>query len=225
MERLLNLRRLALATIGLLAATIVLDVVVIGFDAVEFSLLYDLMNGVEVPIGAIEASDARQATASAAGLVLLALTAAAFVAWFHAAYVIVERSCAARPRYTATWAIVAWFVPILNLVRPKQIADDLWKASTPPADPPSRRSRLLTQWWALWVVATVGDVAVARLSQASTTIEGMQSAALLHAVFLAFHVAAALWAIRFVRGLTQRQTSLAAGPSAAPEVAMATPAV
>lgn len=225
MERLLTLRRLALVTVGLLAATIVLDVVVIGFDAVEFWLLYDLMNGVEVPVGAIEASDARQATASAAGLALFAVTAAAFVAWFHAAYVVVERSCAARPRHSATWAIVAWFVPILNLVRPKQIADDLWKASTPPTEHTPRRSRLLTQWWALWVVATVGDVAVARLSRLSTTVEGMQSAALLHAVFLAVHVAAGLWAIRFVRGLTERQASLAAGPSAPPEVAMATPAV
>ena len=42
MERLATLRRLALATVCLLAATIVLDGDVLGFDAVEFSLLYAL---------------------------------------------------------------------------------------------------------------------------------------------------------------------------------------
>jgi hypothetical protein len=32
-------------------------------------------------------------------------------------------------RFTEGWAIGAWFVPFLNLVRPKQIIDDIWRGT------------------------------------------------------------------------------------------------
>jgi hypothetical protein len=34
-------------------------------------------------------------------------------------------------RWSAGWAIGAWFVPVLSLVRPKAILNDIWRASDP----------------------------------------------------------------------------------------------
>lgn len=228
MARLLTLRPLATLTVGLLAATIALDVVVIAFDAAEIVLLYDLMNGVEVPLASIEASDSRQAAAATAGLALFVATALAFVAWFHAANSRAEQT--GRLRHSATWSVVSWFVPFLNLVRPKQIADDLWAASDPvgagDADT-SARSRLVMQWWTLWLVATLGEIAVSRASHLASTADGLQSVAVLHASVLVVHVAAAVWAIRFVHALTRRLGGPAlsdAEGDALPDAAVVTPA-
>ena len=83
--------------------------------------------------GLARSSDHRQQIVNVVGFALLAVTAIAFIWWFHAAY----RNSAARGtwklRFTSRWAIGAWFVPILAFWRPKQIADDIWRASEPRA--------------------------------------------------------------------------------------------
>jgi hypothetical protein len=74
--------------------------------------------------------DDRVHGAAIAALLTLLATAAVFITWFAR---VVNRLHAARPnefRYGAGWAIGAWFVPVLNLFRPKQIADDAWRAAT-----------------------------------------------------------------------------------------------
>lgn len=222
MDRLLPTRTRAALAIALLGAYAVLDAVVLWLDTVEFSLLYDLMNGLEVPVREIETSDARQSAAAVAGQVLFAATTIAFLTWFHAVYVAVERAGRARPRHSATWAVVAWFVPFLNLVRPKQIADDLWAASGHDAAE-GHGHRLLTQWWALWVAATLGEIAVSRAGSGAATAEALQSIALLHAIVVAVHLAAAVWAIRVVRSLTARQARLLGEVRAPAEAAVAAP--
>jgi hypothetical protein len=60
-------------------------------------------------------------------------------------------------RFSEHWAIGGWFVPFLNLVRPKQIVDDIWRASDPvrrPEEAWDERpvSPLLHWWWFFWVV-------------------------------------------------------------------------
>jgi hypothetical protein len=61
-------------------------------------------------------------------------------------------------RYTEGWAIGAWFIPLFNLVRPKQILNDIWRGSGP-ADGDDWRHRsvipLLHWWWGLWILAAV----------------------------------------------------------------------
>jgi Domain of unknown function (DUF4328) len=51
-----------------------------------------------------------------------------FVAWFRAAYKILEDDGVAL-RFSRGWAIGSWLVPFLSFVRPKQIANDIWRGS------------------------------------------------------------------------------------------------
>ncbi len=57
------------------------------------------------------------------------------------------------PRFGKGWAIGAWFVPILNLFRPKQIANDIWRGSDSalPAHASdswyNRPTPVLLAWW------------------------------------------------------------------------------
>ncbi|MDQ1747956.1 MAG: hypothetical protein QOD07_2219, partial [Frankiaceae bacterium] len=75
-------------------------------------------------------------------------TAAVFITWFA---IVVRRLHAARPsefRHGRGWAIGAWFVPIVNLIYPKQMADDAWRAATGRTQPVPA---VFHFWWAAWL--------------------------------------------------------------------------
>jgi Protein kinase domain/Domain of unknown function (DUF4328) len=89
----------------------------------------------------------------AEGLVLL-LVAVLFLAWFRRVYRNLEALGARGLRFKAGWAVWGWFVPVLGLFRPKQLLNDVWRASDPdlPADDPASWRRrpvpgVLTWWW------------------------------------------------------------------------------
>lgn len=209
MELMRPIRYRAHVVVALLLAGIVVDAVTIGLDLVDISLLTQLVNGETVAFDAFVRNDARQSAASTADLVVLVATAVAFIAWFHAAYVH-ARGGGARLRHSEGWAVGAWCVPLLNLVRPKQIADDLWRASAPAAEAPAagRRSlRLLDGWWGLWTVASIGGLLVTRVAARTADTWALRGLSGLHVVVLALYILSAVWAIRVVRGLTARQES------------------
>ena len=107
---------------------------------------------------AVDAGHARNAVDTSYLLILLAdlVTAAGFIPWFFVAYRNVERR-GMQLRFTRGWAIGSWFIPFFNLVRPKQIANDLWRGSCSGSgslDPLQSRSvsPLVHWWWALYLV-------------------------------------------------------------------------
>ena len=60
--------------------------------------------------------------------------------WMFRAYNNVDAVAPGARRYDGGWAIGSWFVPILNLFRPKQIINDIWRAATgSPTRPPCSR--------------------------------------------------------------------------------------
>jgi Domain of unknown function (DUF4328) len=73
-------------------------------------------------------------------------------------------------------------VPFLNLVRPKQLADDIWRASdpAPPPQPGAAWKRqqvasLLHWWWALFIASNLLGWAAFRLGQDATTPKELQT--------------------------------------------------
>jgi hypothetical protein len=153
-----------------------------------------------------------------------------FAAWFYRAYQNVG-ALNAHGRYAPGWAIGAWIVPIVNVFRPKQIANDIWRTSDPtlPEQPgttwmSSRLDPLLGWWWGSWLLAgTVALVAfpIAFISMASQgsfeTPSGdpsftpfVRSFAIVFATSYAGRTLAAFFAVPVVKRMTERQTSRAA---------------
>jgi hypothetical protein len=110
-----------------------------------------LITGKEV----IDARDSYK-TALLVAIAIQLVASLAFLPWFHRAYRNVERA-GGRLRFTTGWAIGAWFVPILNLWRPKQIANDIWRSSQLDRGLASENwhsrpvSGLLHWWWVLYL--------------------------------------------------------------------------
>jgi Domain of unknown function (DUF4328) len=137
---------------------------------------------------------------------LLVLTAVFFIRWFKRAY---EHVPPNRRRYGIGWTIGSWFVPFLNLWRPKQIANDIWR-DTVPLSVSEHVSPLLHLWWAAFLASTLISNAAGRAAFSAETIEGLRTTSVMYAVGDTIDVAAAVLAIWAIRTITTRQTTSAA---------------
>lgn len=99
--------------------------------------------------------DHRALVAANVSFLLLLITAALFITWHYRMLRQLERTLSEPLRHSAGWAIGGWFVPLLNLVRPKQMVNDTWRATTPPGTPPRWVPLSFQAWWALWVLSEV----------------------------------------------------------------------
>jgi heme/copper-type cytochrome/quinol oxidase subunit 2 len=166
-------------------------------------------------IADVTSNDARQALVDVVSLAVYALAAVAFVVWFHRAYANATRLGATGLRHRTSLAIFAWFIPILALFWPKEIADDTWKATDPdlPAEAGDRWRdakvpAVFACWWLAWIATNV-------LSLMSRRLNGDTISALRVETFLALArdgvgVAAGILAIVVVSALSRRQEARAA---------------
>lgn len=197
-----------------LIAVIVTDALAIGSDLLEIRLMNRVIDGEGVDVATLESNDDRQSVAAVLLLVAYVAAVVFFIRWFNAAYRNLPLLGQTELRFKPGWAIGAWFVPFLNLWRPKQIANDIWRGSKPGAPTLHRDAwqsapvpALLGVWWAAWIVATyVGNIA-ARAWFGNDTAEDVRAAATIDAVSLVVDIVAAVLAILVVRALTARQAA------------------
>jgi len=89
------------------------------------------------------------------------VTAWLWLAWFRRAYLNLPALGARRLRYRPWWAVGAWLLPVFSLFRPKQLLNDIWRASGPDLPPDQaaawrgRPVAALLGWWWLAFVASV----------------------------------------------------------------------
>jgi Domain of unknown function (DUF4328) len=181
-----------------LIAVAIVDLIAIGSDYAEYQLL-----GTEYTLEEADANDLRQGAIGALQLGLLIASAVFFIRWFKRAYENVGVLDRER-RYRTGWTIWGWFVPILSLWRPKQIANDIWRSTN--ADPVDDSvSPLLTLWWAAFLISNWAGQVALRSSFSGETPEELQTAAAAYIVTDAVDFVAALLAIWVVRTVTARQ--------------------
>jgi hypothetical protein len=115
-------------------------------------------------------------------LVTFVIAAIAFLPWFYRAYANLPALGVSRLRHPTGWAVGAWFVPFLNLIRPKQIADDVYRGSRPEAraggDPASIPApALLHWWWAMFLLSGLGNaIGVSMVNSANDGVQATPEA-------------------------------------------------
>jgi hypothetical protein len=113
-------------------------------------------------------------------------------------------------RFTPIKAVLWWFIPILNLIVPYRIMQELWRATAPedpiPTDWEYRPgSRLIMVWWLVYVLG--GAAGMLAMYQ-----KGRGEGAgyfVLDLCVGAGDVVSAVFVVLVVRGLTKRQNALA----------------
>jgi serine/threonine-protein kinase len=155
------------------------------------------------------------------------VSAALFLAWFRRAYANLPSLGARGLRYARWWALGAWVLPVFSLFRPKQLLNDIWRASDP-ALPPGmgddwrrRPVRPLLGWW--WTVflasilvrsvtteAVHAAASVMTLGLLPSQLDRFQASADMQVLADLLTVLAGLLAVRVVRRTTARQEQRAA---------------
>jgi Domain of unknown function (DUF4328) len=205
--------RRARAARWLIGLVLAVDVLVLVFLGMQRSLLD------RGPFGFTQGEwDASNSRIGAAALVYLLVLAAAgifFLRWLHLSYRNLRELRTEDMRFTPGWAVGYWFIPILNLWRPKQILDDLWRATDERADesPEMWRSlpssTLVRAWWVLLLASTVVGLYARSFARTETITEAKHhNLALLVSQLLVFATAPCLFAL--VGVLTSRQDARAA---------------
>jgi hypothetical protein len=170
------------AQLGLvpLIAALLLDVLALSVDLIRNGRLRSGLGMAE--IGLDFSSSLSQASNAAVGISLL-VAVVTFLIWFSNAYR--RLSARGRARYAPRWALLGWFVPGLNALRPPEMMDELVSARDrhPNAHRPGTQlpdsqtasgqtssQTVLAAWWGLWILGAFIIVALRFL--APTTLEG-----------------------------------------------------
>jgi len=197
----------------ILVVIVAVDLVAVLSGGAEYSLLQRAELG-GVSDAEFNANDRRQQLIGATQIGLLVLGALFFLRWFHRAYKNLGTLGAGALRYSTGWAIGSWFIPILNLFRPKQIANDIWRASEPGAQESgwwsqARVPALVHLWWGLFLISGFLGRAALSASGNPETIGAAQTATGLTIATDLTSVAAGVLAILYIVRVTERQRARA----------------
>lgn len=170
------LQAFATAAKIVLGILIGLDVIAVLSDVAQVELVSALVDGDFSRLDEAESSDARQAGIGGLQLLGIIVGAIFFIRWMHRAYWNVSEFGAQGLPARPGWAIGAWFVPILNLFRPKQMIDATWKASDPSLQQPIGETwrsgpvpATIHWWWAMWLISGfMGWISLRGMSAANT---------------------------------------------------------
>lgn len=169
------------------------------------------------------------------GLAFL-ISGGVFIAWFFRAYKNLRRLGVWNMRYGDGWAIGAWFIPFFNLVRPKQIANDIWRGSEPGVEVATQWRQvevpgLVHWWWALYLtsgalayvgerIAGSGYEKLTTFGEFSSGLSQIKSGTVVDMLGEIVAIAAVVVAIKVVSQITERldgiRSAALAGGSVAP---------
>lgn len=220
-----DLRRgLSTALVVLFGVTIAALILAFAGRASQYGVYSDLVDGRSVTVE--EANDADDFAAVSFYLSTAVMIAVAVVwpIWFRRLRLNAEVYAPGQHRFGSGWAAGSWFTPVVNLWFPKQIANDIWRASSPQG-PHNVRRGLLNGWWVTWIVGGVtffvgllqfgqanGEARKAGFFSLNRHIDDMTSALALIMFAYLVTIAAAILGLLLVRQITAMQEQRASLP-------------
>jgi hypothetical protein len=201
---------------GALTLIVILDIVSVGSSVMQLNLITDLQGASPPSEALINANDSREQTIGLIYFGAYILTIVVFLQWLHRIVANLV-PIGAHSTWSPGWAVGAWFVPFLNLVRPYQIVKEAWDGSDPnPAG--STTTSMLGGWWALWIIGNILSNITYRMADEAATLETISAITMMSIAASLLSIGAGIFIIRIVRQLTARQDDRATHRVAAYEV-------
>jgi len=193
----------------LLATTIVSAV----SDYFQIELLNRIITGSQFTMSEVDANDDRQALIGITYLIINLVVIIMFLIWFHRAHRNLRALGANDLKYSPGWAVGGFFIPIWNLFRPYQVAQEIWKASEPDCLSSSgsdwkhtKGSALIGWWWALFLITGWVGNFLLRSALGAETTESIQSYSYTLLVSDVLLIPAIVLAIFVVKNIDDRQS-------------------
>ncbi|TWP46262.1 DUF4328 domain-containing protein [Lentzea tibetensis] len=202
-----------------LAASVLIGLIAIGQIADvltswhSYTVVRDYLDGVAgVTTADLTSADEYTAIVSIPLTVLHIAAGVVFIVWLYRARLNAERvTYAAEHRRGKGWAIGSWFTPVVNFWFPKQIIDDVWRASDPMQQQvplqQRQKSALVTVWWIAFLVMQAIDRIIMRIYLRQEISPPMLfDAAVASTASAFFTVVAAVLAAQIVQRISDFQT-------------------
>lgn len=209
-----------------LVVAMVAGVLAAAFEMVHYGILADLDRGEDLSFDEVDGNDTTVLALGGLQSLCQLGVGIALIAWLFRAYGNLRRLGVWRLRFDPGWAVGGWFIPLFNLVRPKQILNDVWRGSEPVPGPKQledhpRVGVVVHVWWAAWVLVSTLTGAELIVQEWAYTLPAQKDATIFAIATDAVYVISAAIAIVAVRAMTKRQSeaiakTLAAGPPVAP---------
>jgi hypothetical protein len=135
--------------------------------------------------------------AAVAAIVLLVIGTIYFLRWLHLSYRNL-RELHVHTRFTPGWAVGSFFVPVVNLWRPMQIVDELWRSGDD-----GKASALIPVWWLLYLGSGIADRIAA--AGGADSLADLKRRNLIFGLSHAMALVAGLCLFALVGRLTRRQ--------------------
>jgi len=199
---LVSLKGLAIA-VQLTLIAVAISTIFVGVSLVQLAPYAGeaAADGVELSDRVPDGLAGRFATGTIVSGLLTLLCGLIFVVWFFLAYRNI--SLWHRTRRSLPWAVLAWIVPFVNLVRPMTMMLEIVEQSAPPNRNENPSPTPVAAWWILWVFAQFGLIF---LAAGGNDLESIASGALLaQGIGALLSVVAAGFAVYIVQGVTDAQ--------------------
>jgi transcriptional regulator with XRE-family HTH domain len=184
---------------------IVLGALAVASSFAQYRLLSSLIDDpLSVSFDQAQSNDDRQSTLAVVKLLALIGVGTLFIVWTHRLYRNLP-TLGKTQRFSSGWAIGAWFVPILNFWRPKQIIDEIWTTSEARGRPVPV---LLHVWWGFWVAS--GLFGIFLRNRSASDLDAARSNALAILAQDVIWVIAAILALWVVARVSRHQEAYAA---------------
>jgi hypothetical protein len=212
-----DLRVRELAARALIVATLGLALVSALFEVIHIGIVGDIGDGSLEDFSTWNASNARLAFAYIATFVAYLLAAIPFIIWLVRARRNVESLGIYDLAWGKGWAIGGWFVPVLSLWRPKQVVNEIWRASDPDLPHGAREAQwsriplswVLGWWWGLFIAGGILDRISGRMYNSAVTAPEELTATYVALISSLLTAASAVLAIQVMRQITRRQQARA----------------
>ncbi len=195
----------------LLYAQIVVAIISMGSNFLEYQLLSDYQNGVytsqEQAVADGEASDQRQQIVALIYLAVFIVSGFLILRWIHRANYNARQLGAKDMEFTPGWSIGYYFIPILTLWKPFQAMKEIWKASHNPDNWTTEKAgSILGLWWFLWIVTNMLGQAVFRMSTGAEELSELMNLNIITQVSDALAIPLALVTLSIINSIYQAQS-------------------
>ena len=194
-----------------LVAVIILE----AFSILSGYAAYSLYGHDVITQDELDTTDIREGIISVLHLLAFVVAIVFFIRWFGRAYRNLPALGILTLRFRPGWTIWAWFVPLLGLWRPKQIANDIWRGSDPDAPPYQEWHghpvpALFQWWWGVFIVSNILSNIALRAYWRAEDVPAYREAARVYLVADSAGLIGAILALLVVRSTTARQEARAA---------------
>ncbi|WP_394220394.1 DUF4328 domain-containing protein [Alteromonas gracilis] len=156
----------------LLYAQVLIAVIAIGSNLLEYQLLSDFQDGVyfsqEMAVADAEANDKRQQIIALMYLGIFIVSGYFILKWIYQSNQNARQLGAKDMAFTPAWSIGFYVIPIVCLWKPYQAMKEIWKASHNPTNwQMESASPILGLWWFFWIANNIlGQVVYRMLDRA-----------------------------------------------------------